>query len=123
MVLTLALILVYFVLFSRAGRVMYVERSVSELLRDIREARRQAWRNADAVGREQIVRLECAWRVIGRVAGAGALLTGAIVIASPVLALACAFTAWRVVKPIASEMRTACSYHSSGMDDEPQHSW
>ncbi len=121
MVLTLMLIVVSLVLFSQAGRVLYVERPVSKLLRDTAKARKDAWRNADAVGRERIVRLECGWRVVGRAAGAGALLAGAFATTSPVLALACAVSAWRTIRPARQEMRDACSYRSTGGEDEPRH--
>ncbi len=123
MLLILILIVLCFLLFSPAGRMLHFEGSVRKLLHDISEARRQAWRNADALGRERIVRFECGWRAIGRVAVAGTLLTGAVATASPVLAIACTVTAWRVIKPSRQEMRDACMYRSSGCEDEPPYQW
>lgn len=118
MLLTLALIALCLVLFSQAGRVFTSENVLGRILRDIGEARDRACRDADASGRERIVRLECGWRVIGRVVAAGVLLTGAFATASPVLKLACTVSAWRVIKPVRREMRDACSYHSTGANDE-----
>jgi hypothetical protein len=85
--------------------------------------REQEWRTADAEQRERIVREECAWRVLGRVAGAGTLIAGGFITASPGLAVMWALVAWRVVKPIRSEMREACLYRSTGRSDESPHSW
>jgi hypothetical protein len=117
----LALIALCFVLSSQAARVVAFESPVRKLLHDISEARKWAWRNADAPTRERIVRQECAWRIILRVVGTGALLTVAFATASPVLALMCAAAAWRVIKPIKQEMREACSYRSTGKNDEPRY--
>jgi hypothetical protein len=119
----LALIALCFVLSSQAARVVAFESPVRKLLHDISEARKWAWRNADAPTRERIVRQECACRVIGRVAVAGTLLTAAFATASPVLAIACTVAAWRAVKPTKREMRDACSYRSTGARDEPTWSW
>jgi hypothetical protein len=85
--------------------------------------REQKWRDADAQQRERIVRDECAWRVIGRVVGAGGLAVGAITVASPGLAAMWAVVAWRLVKPTRQDLRDACSYHSTGTSDEPPYSW
>jgi hypothetical protein len=64
-----------------------------------------ARQRANVVERERIVRNSCAWRVLGRVVGAGALVTGATVVASPTLAIMWCVAAWRVVKPIKEVMR------------------
>ena len=112
-------LIVLFALLSRASRVLSSENPVSNLLRDIAESRRRAWRNADAFGRERMVRMECRWRIIGRTAIAAILLSGAFATASLVLAIACTVTAWRVIQPTRQEMRNACSYRSTGTNDEP----
>src|ERR1017187_6687220 len=122
MIAILTLIVVCFVLVPQARR-LHFELPVRELLGNIIEARKQRWRNADALARERIVRQECTWRVIGRVAGTGALLTVASATASPALALMFAVAAWRVIKPTKQEMRDACSYRSTGAEDEPPWSW
>lgn len=85
--------------------------------------RNQKWREADAQQRARLVREECAWRIIGRLVGAGGLVIGALAVASPGLAVMWALVAWRVVKPIKAEMREACSYRSTGASDEPPYSW
>src|SRR5262249_55072784 len=85
------------------------------------EVHEHKWRHADASERERIVRKACAWRVIARVAGSGALCTGAFVVTSPGLVFACCVAAWRVLRPIKQEMRDACAYKSTGADDEPRY--
>lgn len=79
-----------------------------------------AWQHANAAGRERMVRNACGWRVLGRVVGAGALVTGATVVASPTLAIMWCVAAWRMVKPIKEEMRDACAFKSTGAEDEPR---
>jgi hypothetical protein len=79
-----------------------------------------AWQHATAFERERMVRQACAWRVLGRVVGAGALVTGATVVSSPTLVIMWCVAAWRVVKPIREEMRDACAYRSTGAMDEPR---
>jgi len=123
MLLILVLVVLCFVLSTQAGRALIFESPVRRLVQDISDVRKRAWRNADALGREQIVRLECGWRVIGRVAVAGTLLTGAFATASPIVAIACTVTAWQVIKPARQEMRDACSYRSSGAEDERPYPW
>ena len=85
--------------------------------------RKLRWREADANKRERIVREECAWRVVGRVLGAGGLAIGACTVSSAGLAAMWALVAWRVIRPIKTEIRDACSYHSTGSDDEAPYSW
>jgi hypothetical protein len=85
--------------------------------------REQEWRTVDAEQRQRIVREECAWRVLGRVAGGAALIAGALLIASPPLAVMWIYAAWRVINPVKNELRSACSYRSSGKDDESPYSW
>ncbi len=85
--------------------------------------RKQEWRRADAEQRQKTVREECAWRVIGRLVGAGGLAIAAFTVASPGLAVMWALVALRVIKPIKAEMREACSYRSTGASDEPPYSW
>jgi hypothetical protein len=98
------------------------QRLTRELLRDIAESREQIWRNADAPRRERIVRRECAWRTIGRVVGASALVAGGFT-TSPVLAVIWVVAAWRALKPITQEMQDASSYRSTGTEDEKPYSW
>ena len=86
------------------------------------QSREQEWRTADAEQRQRIVRGECAWRVLGRVAGAGTLIASAF-LASPALSVMWILAAWRVIEPTKSEMRSACLYRSSGRNDEPPYSW
>jgi hypothetical protein len=58
--------------------------SVVEQVRDAAdEVQVHNWRRANAFERERMARKACGWRVIGRVAGAGALVTGAFVASSP----------------------------------------
>jgi len=85
--------------------------------------REQRWRSADANQRASIVREECAWRVLGRLAGAAGLAIGAFTVASGGLAVMWALMALRVVRPIRAEMREACGYRSTGSDDEAPYSW
>jgi hypothetical protein len=98
------------------------QRPLHELLRDVPDSRERLWRNVDAPRREQIVRQECAWRTIGRIVGAGALVAGAFT-TSPVLAVIWVVAAWRALKPIRREMRDASPYRSTGTEDEPPYSW
>ena len=86
------------------------------------EHRKQRWQEADAKQRERSVRDECAWRLIGRLIGAGSLV-GAFVLASPVLSVMWGLGAWRLIKGMQDEMRDACSYRSTGRRDEPPYSW
>ena len=86
------------------------------------KAREHCWRHADALERERMVRKACGWRVIGRVAGAGALVTGAFIATSPGLVFASCMAVWRILKPIKQEMRDACAYKSAGTEDEPRYS-
>ena len=85
--------------------------------------REQKWRAADADQRQRIIREECAWRVVGRVATGGALTAGAFLIASPALSVMWIVAAWRVIEPAKNELRSACSYRSTGENDEPPYSW
>ena len=86
----------------------------------VEEAREHDWQQADAPERERMVRRACGWRVIGRVASAGTLVTGASVLASPAVAIMSCVVGWRLIKPIRQEMRDACSYGSTGAKDEPR---
>jgi hypothetical protein len=85
--------------------------------------REQRWHEANGEQRERIVREECGWRILGRVAASGGLAVGAFVVASPALAVMWGLAAWRLLKPIKEEMRDAASYHSTGRSDEPPYSW
>lgn len=98
------------------------EPAINEVVGGVNKVREPNWRNADAAEREKIVRKACGWRVIGRVVGAGALVTGAFITASHTLAIMWCVAAWRVVKPIREEMRDACAYRSTGAPDEPRYS-
>jgi hypothetical protein len=85
------------------------------------EVREHNWRQADAFERERMVRKACCWHLLGLVAGASAMVTGAFVAGSPALGLACCMAAWRILKPIKQEMRDACAYRSTGAEDEPRY--
>jgi hypothetical protein len=77
----------------KAAQLLF-ERPLNEVVSAVNEVREHNWRNADAVERERMVRKACGWRVIGRVIGAGALVTGASVVASPALGIASCLAAW-----------------------------
>jgi hypothetical protein len=96
------------------------ESAVEEVFCD-EEVQKHQWRQANAFERERMVRKSCGWRVIGRFAGAGALVTGVFVASSPALGVACCMAAWRMLKPIKQEMRDACAYKSTGAADEPRY--
>jgi hypothetical protein len=98
------------------------ERPLNEVVSAVNEVRGHHWRNADAVERERMVRKACGWRVIGRVAGAGALVGAAFVATSSTIGFACCLASWRMLKPIKQEMHDACAYRSTGADDEPLYS-
>jgi hypothetical protein len=98
------------------------ERPLNEVVSAVNELRNHNWRNADAVERERMVRRACGWRAIGRVIGAGALVAGASIAASPALGFAFCLAAWRTLKPIKQEMRDACAYRSTGAEDEERFS-
>lgn len=85
------------------------------------EVQEHNWRHANAFERERMVRRACGLRIIGRLAGAGALVTGAFAASSPALGVACSMAAWRMLKPIKQEMRDACAYKSTGAEDEPRY--
>ncbi len=99
---------------------LLLECPLNEVVGAVNEVRDDHWRNADAVERENMVRKACGWRVIGRVAGAGALVAGASIAASSTIGFACCLAAWRMLKPIKQEMRDACAYRSTGAPDEPR---
>jgi hypothetical protein len=103
----------------KAAQLLF-ERPLNEVVSAVNEVRDHHWRNADAVERERMVRKACGWRVIGRVTGAGALVAGASIAASPALGFACCLAAWRMLKPIKQEMRDACACRSTRADDEPR---
>lgn len=84
---------------------------------------KRKWRESDAVQRQQTVRNECAFRIIGRLIGACGLVIGAFTVVSPGLGVMWALIALRVIKPIRAEMREACSYRSTGATDEAPYSW
>ena len=65
----------------KAAQLLF-EPAISEVVSTVNEVRDHHWRNADAVERERMVRNSCGWRVIGRVVGAGALVSGAFVATS-----------------------------------------
>jgi hypothetical protein len=101
------------------------ENVIGVLVRDVHDAVGEVperhWRQSDAFEREKMVRRACGWCVIGRVVGAGALITGAFVLTSPGLVFACCMTALRMLRPIKEEMRDAVSYKSTGAEDEPRY--
>ena len=116
-----AFILLPILIVLKAAQLLF-ERPLNEVVSTVNEVRDHHWRNADAVERERMVRKACGWRVIGRVAGAGALVGGAFVATSSTIGLACCLAAWRILKPIKQEMRDACAYRSTGAEDEGRYS-
>jgi hypothetical protein len=119
MALCAAFIVLPILLVIKAAQVVF-ERPLKEVVSAVNEGRDHYWRNADAVERERMVRMACGWRVIGRVVGAGTLVAGASIAASPALGFALCLAAWRTLKPIQQEMRDACAYRSTGSTDEPR---
>ena len=113
-------VLLLILIVIKTGQLLF-ECSLNEVVSTENEVRDHNWRNADAAEREKMVRKSC-WRVIGRVAGAGALVGGAFVATSSTIVFACCLAAWRMLKPIKQEMRDACAYRSSGTEDEPRYS-
>ena len=85
--------------------------------------RERRWRQANAGQRERIVQKECAWRVLGRLLGAGGLVLGAFTVFSPGLAVVWALAAWRMVRPIRSEISDASEFYSTGAPDERPYPW
>jgi hypothetical protein len=120
LLLSSAFVLLPILLVIRAAQSLFAP-AAKEVLEVLEEVREHDWRNADAVGRETMVRKACGWRVVGRVVGAGAFVTCATAIASPVIAIMSCVTAWRILKPIKQEMRDACTYRSTGAKDEPRY--
>lgn len=112
-----ALIVLPILLVIKAAQVLF-ERPLKEVVSGVNKVRDHHWRNADTVEREKMVRKACGWRVIGGVVGAGALVAGASIAASPALGFAFCLAAWRTLKPIKEEMRDACAYRSTGAEDE-----
>jgi len=94
--------------------------AVEEVFRD-EEVQEHKWRHANAFERERMVRKACGWHVLGRVAGASVMVTGAVVAGSPALGFACCMAAWRMLKTIKQDMRHACAYKSTGAEDEPRY--
>jgi hypothetical protein len=114
LILCSVLILLAVLLVVRAARWM-LGAAAKEVLGP---ADKHAWQRANAFERERMVRKACGWRVLGRVVGAGALVTGAAVLASPTVSTMWCVAAWRVVKPIRDDMRDACAFRSTGAEDE-----
>lgn len=85
--------------------------------------RGRRWREANAEQRKRVVREECGWRILGRVAASGGLVLGAFLVASPPFAVMCGLSAWRLLKPMRVEMRNACAFRSTGSEDEPPYCW
>lgn len=113
-------ILVPIVLMIKAAQCIFGS-AVEEIRGASDEVQEHKWRHASALERERMVRKSCGWHVIGRVAGAGALVTGAFVATSPGLVFACCIAAWRMLGPIKQEMRDACAYRSTGAEDESRY--
>ena len=116
-----ALIVLPILVVIKAAQLLF-ERPLNEVVGAVNEVRGYHWRNADAVERERVVRKACAWRVIARVVGVRALVSGAFVATSSTIGFACCLAAWRMLKPIREEMRSACAFRSTGAQDEPRYS-
>ena len=91
-------------------------------VKEVQEVRETNWRHADAFERERMVRKATGWRVIGRVASAGALAVGAVVFAPLPVVPMWLMAGYRLLKPIPKELREACTYQSTGTRDEPRYS-
>jgi hypothetical protein len=65
------------------------------------------------------VRKAAGRRVVGRLAGAGALVVGAATLVSLPLIPIWLLAGYRLLKPIPEEMRDACTYRSTSAQDEP----
>ena len=110
----------FFVVCLKAARSLFGT-AVKEVHSTGQEAR-DKWKDADAFERERMVRKATGWRVIGRVAGAGALTVGAVMFAPLPLIAISVMAACRILRPIPKEMRYACAYRSTGAKDEPRYS-
>ncbi len=115
-------ILLPILLVVKAARLLFGP-AAKEVHSAVQEVQEHNWRHADAFERERMVRKATGWRVIGRVAGAGALAVGAVTFASLPLVPICLLAGYRLLKPIRQEMRDACAYRSTGAQDEPPFSW
>jgi len=122
LVIFFGFILLFFLLVLKAGQWLFSP-VIDEVVSAVSEERERTWKQSEPWQREQIVRNVCAWRIIGRVAGASALVTGACITAAPALAIMWCLAAWRVAIPIKEELRNACAYRSTGRNDEPPYSW
>jgi hypothetical protein len=105
-----ALIVLPILVVIKAAQLLF-ERPLNEVVGAVNEVRGYHWRNADAVE-----------RVIARVVGVRALVSGAFVATSSTIGFACCLAAWRMLKPIREEMRSACAFRSTGAQDEPRYS-
>lgn len=121
LVVFLVRVLLPILLVVKAARLLFGP-AVKEVRSAANEVREHNWRHADAFERERIVRKAVGWRVIGRVAGAGALAVGAVTFAPLPLVPIWLMAGYRLLKPIRQEMRDACTYRSTGVRDEPRHS-
>lgn len=119
LVVLLGLVLLPIVLLIKAAQAL-LEPPIKEVVNAIEEVRQHNWTQAGAIERERIVRRSCGWRVIGRLIGAGALVAAASMASSSVLAVMLGVAAWRAVRPIREELRDACTYKSTGAQDEPR---
>jgi len=115
-------ILLPILLVIRAAQLLFGP-AVKEVHSAVQEVQEHNWRHAYAFDRERMVRKATGWRVIVRVASAGALAVGAVTFASLPLVPICLIAGYRLLKPIRQEMRDACAYRSTGAQDEPPFSW
>jgi hypothetical protein len=120
LLLVLSVVIVLPILVVIKAAQLLFESPLNEVVSTVNEVRDHNWRNADAVEHERMVRKACGWRVIGRMVGAGALVGGAFVATSSTIGFACCLAAWRMLKPIREEMRSACAFRSTGAPDEPR---
>ena len=114
-------ILLPILLVIRAAQLLFGP-AVKEVHSVVQEVQEHNWRHADAFERERIVRKAVGWRVIGRVASAGALAVGAVMLAPLPLVPICLLAGYRLLQPIRQDLREACAYRSTGAEDEPRHS-
>ena len=118
----LAFILLPILLVARAAERLF-KPAIDEVVSAVEKTRGQKWRHANALERERMVRAEGACRAIARVMGAGCCVAGAVLAVPTIPVIAFAVGAYRLLKPISEEIGDACSYQSTGADDEPPYSF
>jgi hypothetical protein len=109
------------IVFQAAQRLF--EPAANEVVSAVQEVRQNKWSHADAFERERMVRAEGGCRIIERGLGAGCCVFGAVLTVPTLPLIMFAVGAYRVLKPMRQEIGDACSYRSTGADDEPPFCW